>query len=325
MDRRAAILALCLFATAGYVSQPARAADDFPVRPIKALIPAAVGTGADMLGRAFAAEASKRLKQPLVVENIAGGGGIIATRSLMAAPPDGYTFLMHGPAMVTNMLTDPSAGYRMEDFIAIAPVGQISFTLSVSESLPTKNLQELIGYLKANPGSLNYGSMGGTSLNGLSTERFLALTGTKAQSIDYKNATGALLDIVSGRIQVFLQTTPLLAPQVQSGKIRAIAVTSDSRSFLLPEVPTFRELGMPDMFVTVWIVLFVHKATLEPIVVKLRQVLNEASVSAEFVARQRAGGFEPLAKTGKDLEEYLRQEVLRWEVDIKRTRAAGGG
>lgn len=323
MDRSAAILVLCLIAMgAGHANA---AADDYPARPIRTIVPAAAGTGTDVLARAFASEAVKKLKQPLVVENIAGGGGIIATRALMAAPPDGYTVLTHGPAMVTNMLTDPAAGYRIEDFIAISPVGQISFAMGVPASLPARNLQELIAYLKANPGKLNYGSIGSNSLNGYSTERFLALTGTKVQAIDYKNATAALLDLVSERLQMYLQTTPLLAPQIQSGKVRAIAVTSENRSFLLPEVPTFRELGMPDMFVTVWIVAFVHKATPAPVVALLRQALNETAVSADFVAKQRAGGFEALVKTGKDLDDYLRQEVQRWDIDIKRTRAATGG
>lgn len=317
---RGCLAALALSLIAG---QAMAASDDYPSRPIRIIIPAAVGTGSDILARAFAAEASKRLKQPLVAENISGGGGIIATRTGLSAPPDGYTVLIHGPAMVTTMLTDPAAGYRMEDLVALSSIGQISFTLGVSNAVPSKSVQELIAHLKANPGKLNYGSMGAGSLNGLSTERFLALTGTNAQAIDYKNATAALLDLASGQVQIFLQTTPLLAPQVQSGKIRALAVTSESRSFLVPDAPTFRELGMPDMFVTVWLVAFLPKAAPAPVVAVLRQAFSESVASPDFVAKQRAGGFEPLAKTGRELDDYLRQEVQRWDADIKRTRAGG--
>ncbi len=315
---------LVFFMLAGFSGAALPASDDFPSRPIRTIVPAAAGSGTDALVRAFIVEAVKRVKQPLVAENIAGGGGIIATRTLMAAPADGYTVLTHGPAMVTNMLTDPAAGYRMDDFIAISAIGQISFTFGVSPAVPVKSIQELVTHLKANPGKLNYGSIGSTSLNGLSTERFLAMTGTRVQAIDYKSAPAALLDLVSDRIQIYMQTTPLLAPQVQAGKIKALAVTSDARSFLLPDVPTFRELGMPDMFVTVWIIAFVHKSTPAPVVATLRQLFSETAVSADFVARQRAGGFEPLVKTGRELDDYVRQEVQRWEIDVKRTRAATG-
>ena len=313
---------LIFFLLAGFSGIVFSASDDFPSRPIRTIVPAAAGSGTDALARAFILEAVKRVKQPMVAENIAGGGGIIATRSLIAAPADGYTVLMHGPAMVTNMLSDPAAGYRMDDFIAVSAIGQISFTLGVSPGVPARNVQELVVHLKANPGKLNYGSIGSTSLNGLSTERLLALTGTQVQAIDYKSAPAALLDLVSDRIQIYMQTTPLLAPQVQAGKIKALAVTSDARSFLLPDVPTFRELGMPDMFVTVWIIAFVNKATPAPIVATLRQLFNETAASADFVARQRAGGFEPLLKTGRELDDYVRQEVQRWEIDVKRIRAA---
>ena len=324
MGSRSSGRAFWWVAVLAFLVGPALAAsDDFPSRPIRIIIPAAVGTGTDILGRAFAAEASKRLKQPIVAENISGGGGVIATRTALAAPPDGYTVLIHGPAMVTTMLTEPTAGYRLDDMVAVSSVGQISFTLGVSNTLPSKTVQELIAYLKANPGKLNYGSMGAGSLNGLSTERFLALTGTNAQAIDYKNAPAALLDLVSGQLQVFLQTTPLLAPQIQSGKIRALAVTSEARSFLVPDAPTFRELGMPDMFVTVWIVGFVPKATPAPVVAVLRQAFSESAASPDFAAKQRAGGFEPLTKSGRELDDYLRQEVQRWDIDIKRTRAGG--
>jgi tripartite-type tricarboxylate transporter receptor subunit TctC len=323
MDCRSLLVALGMLLSGALAGPAAAAADDFPSRPIRAIIPAAAGSGTDALVRAFAAEAVKRLRQPLVSENVAGGGGIIATRTLMSAPADGYTVLTHGPAMVTNMLTDPAAGYRMDDFIAVSSIGQISFTLGVSPAIAAKNIPELVAHLKANPGKLNYGSIGSTSLNGLSTERMLAMTGTKVQAIDYKSAPAALLDLMSDRIQLYLQTTPLLAPQAQAGKIRALAVTSEARSFLLPEVPTFRELGMPDMFVTVWIIAFVPKATPAPVVAALRQAFSETAVSPDFVAKQRSGGFEPLVKTGKELDDYIRQEVQRWEIDIKRTRAAG--
>lgn len=314
------LLALCWVAAAA----PLHGAEDYPVRPVKAVMPAAAGTGADILARAYAEEAAKRLKQPMVIENRPGGGGIVGTRAAISAAPDGYTLLIHGPAMVTNMLTDPAAGYRMDDFIAVAPIGQISFTLGLAPSLQPRTLQELVAQLKANPGKLNYGSLGNTSLNGMSTQRFLAMTGTKAQSVEYKNAPEALLDLAAGRIHMFLQTTPLLAPQIQSGKIRAIAVTSDMRSPQLPDVPTFRELGMPDMFVTVWLVVFAHKSTPRAIVERLRQALSGVATSADFAAKLKAGGFDPLPQTGRDLEEYLRQEVVRWEADIKRTRGAAG-
>ncbi len=314
---------LVFFLLAG-VSGTAFSADEFPVRPIRLIVPASGGSGTDGLTRAFVAEGGKRVKQPLVVENMAGGGGIIATRGLMAAPADGYTVLIHGPAMVTNMLTDPAAGYRMDDFIAISPIGQISFTMGVSSAVPAKSVQELVAYLKANPGKLNYGSIGPNSLNGRSTERFLALTGTQVQAVEYKSSPGALLDLVANRIQIYMQTTPLLAPQVKAGKIRALAVSSEERSFLVPDVPTFREQGMPDMFVTVWIIGFVKKATPAPVVATLRQLFSETTASPEFATRQRAGGFEPLVKQGAELGDYIRQEVQRWDADIKRTRAATG-
>lgn len=304
-------------------SAAAMAAEDFPLRPVRALMPAAAGTGSDLLGRAFAEEATKRLKQNMVIENRPGGGGIIATRALQAAPPDGYTLLMHGPAMVTNMLTDPAAGYRMDDFVAVAPIGQISFTLGITSSLPAKNLTEFVTYLKANPGKANFGSIGPTSLNAMATARFLFLTGTKAQAVEYKDAPVALLDVASGRIQMFLQTTPLLQPQVTSGNVRAVAVTSDRRSPQLPDVPTFRELGMPEMYTTVWLILFTQKSTPPAVVERLRQELSGIQASPEFGARLKAGGFDPLTQTGRELEDYVRQEVTRWEADIKRTRGGG--
>ncbi len=266
-------------------------AQDYPTRPIRIIVPYTAGGSSDSVARTVGEKLQERLHQSVIVENRPGGNAFIGTEYVAKAPPDGYTLLLAGmtthaaaPALYKKLPYDP-----VKDFAPITNVIDSPIVVVIHPDVPANNLKELIAYAKANPGKLNYGSAGVGNTLHLAGEVFQAETGTKLTHVPYKGASQALGDLVGGRIQVMfdLPQTPL--PQIQAGKLKALAITSKERLGILPNVPTTAEAGFPDFRFGTWIGLVAPAGTPAPIVAKLHseivKAISQPDVKESFAQR----------------------------------------
>jgi len=307
-----ATAALSLAVPAGALAQSA-----FPERPLRFIVPFAAGGATDIVARVVAQKMGEAVGQTVIVENRPGGGTLIGTRAVLQAPADGYTILMSSSTMATGPLLYKSPGYSMSDFKLLAPIGSVGFALSMHASVPASNLRELVAYAKANPGKLNSGSLGGGGATRLLSERFAAAAGIKMTEVTYGGGAPALRDLLGGNIQVFLDGITTTAPQAKSPNIRILAVTTDRRSALLPDVPTFREQGYPTMTSSVWFALYVSEKTPPAVIAKLHAAATQAVSAAEVKDKLVAIGAEPWPAS-QDFQSYVQQDTARFAEDIRR-------
>ena len=241
-----AVLAFAALATSLIASSTSNA-QSFPSKVIKFVLPLSAGSPIDVIARMVAPALSSRLKQSVIVENRPGGGATVGTRAVATAEPDGYTLLFAsathtlGPALIKNPGYDP-----IKDFAPIATIGSGSWALVVTPAVPAQSVQELIAHAKANPGKLNWG-FGRNAGPHLLGELFVLATGIDVNRVPYRSGADAVPDMLGGRVQMNFGTIENLAPLVQEGKLRALAVTGETRSYTLPDVPTIKEVGFPQL------------------------------------------------------------------------------
>ena len=218
---------------------------DYPVRPIKLVVPFAAGAGTDAVARYMAQKLEETLRQPVVVDNRVGASGAIGTQALAQAPADGYTLLfVASPFTTVAAATPTTAGYdpiRQFEPVALIATGPLVWVSNAQA--PFSSLREMIGYARAHPGALSYGSAGAGGVNHLALELFKVRTGTDMLHVPYKGIAPATTDLLGGSIMTLTGTVPAVLPYVKSGKLRALAVTGDKRSVLMPDVPTVKEAG----------------------------------------------------------------------------------
>jgi tripartite-type tricarboxylate transporter receptor subunit TctC len=309
-----ALLALCCFAVATGAS-----AQTWPTKPIHWISPWAPGGGNDVLSRSIAGEISKTLGQPVVVENRPGASGVIGTDLVAKAPPDGYMLTLGAPAthatapsMYPNLPYDP-----VRDFTPITLVGTVASVLVVHPSIPANTVAELIAYLKANPGKVNYSSVGNGSLQHLSAELFKQFAGVDIVHVPYKGTSPALVDLTAGRIQLAFETMPAVLPLVRSGQLKAIAVTTPKRSNLMPEIPTLDEAGLKGFDATIWYGVFGPAGMPREVTGKLNQAIVSALRTPELAKRLADLGADVSAGTPAGLGDFLREQVAKWTTFIK--------
>lgn len=303
-------------------------AQDYPTRPIRLAIPFGVGGPSDIVCRVVAQKMSEFLPQPIVVENRPGAAGMIAHTSVAKAAPDGYTLLFSG--IVTGFAINPvlfpkTIQYNSRtDFTPIGNVSSGAVVLYVDATLPVRNVKELIALAKNKPGALTFGSSGaGNFPTHIGPELFRLKNGLDVLHVPYKGAGQAMADVAAGRIS-FLMTTGLAAakPFLDLGKVRALAVTGNTRSAMLPEVPTFIESGspLPEMGVgAVWGIL--GPAGLpRGIVIKLNDAINRALASPDLLARFAMLEMDPHPGTPEDFAEYINAMVASWAPVLKRAQ-----
>src|SRR5687767_5466681 len=260
---------LLLVASASAVGQ------DYPSRPLRLIVPFPPGGGNDILARTVGNRLTEVIRQPLVVDNRAGAGGVIGATLAAQAVPDGYTLflgsvgnLAQNPALKENLSYDP-----VRDFAAVSLLATSAFILAVNPSVPAKSIQELVALAKASPGKLNYASSGAGSSLHMAMELFRHATGTDMLHVPYKGATTIMADVVSGRVQLVFSTMPPALPHVKSGKLRALGVSTAKRAAAAPEVPTIAESGVPGFEVSNWQGITAPAKTPRPIVLKLNRDL----------------------------------------------------
>jgi len=313
-------LAIAIFALASF-SAAAVAAQQYPTKPVRLIVPFAPGGNTDIIARIVAPGMSKALGQQIVIENRGGAGSMIGTEVASKSPPDGYTLLMVSaahvinPAMVKTLPFDP-----VRSFAAISKVADVPAALVVHPSLPVSNVKQLIALARARPGQLNYSSAGRGSIGHLSAELLGSLARIQMTHVPYKGAGPALVDTIAGHVELLISSMPAVIPHARAGKLRMIGQAGEKRSPAAPDVPTMIEAGVPGFVVTAGFGLFAPAGTPRPAIDRVLAALK-ASLSDPGVRNRLSGeGAEPVGSTPEEYEQFTRSEIEKW---IKVARGAG--
>jgi len=295
------------------------AAQPYPAKPVRLIVPFPAGGPADIFGRFLAQGMSARLGQPVLVENVSGMSGALGVDRAAKSPADGYTLALIsssaasiGPFAMANMPFDPG-----KDLTLISTAVRVPEVIAVNPSLPVNTLAELIDFLKANPGKVNYGSAGPGSITHLGAELLKVETHTDALHVPYKGAAPAVNDLLGGQVQFGIFDVPVLLPHIRAGKLRALAITSGKRAATLPEVPTTGELGYPKVNSDNWYGL-VGPAGLPPAILKRIGAAASAALNSPEVSEQYAKvGGVPMPSTPEEFAVYLAQDQAKWGAVVK--------
>jgi tripartite-type tricarboxylate transporter receptor subunit TctC len=308
-------LAVALVAIA--CSATAAAAQTYPSKPIKVIVPYTPGSPVDVLARVVTQQVSARLGQSIVIDNRPGAGTTIGTKLAASADPDGYTLLIGATSFILSFSLYQNLDYDpIRSFAPVALLAHSPQVMVVAPSIPPTTVQEFVAYAKANPGKLNFGFGLGT-LPQILGESLKAITGTDIASIPYKGGAQAVTDMLGGRIQMNFGTTATLLPLIQQGKVRALAVTTQTRSKDLPDVPTMIESGLPELALTFSAGLLAPAGTPADIIHKLNFETNEAMKTPELTASMAKLGFEPQIWSTQDYAAFLADEMRRWPPIVK--------
>ena len=313
---RTVIVALLAFVVAASAAD----ADSYPSKPIRAIIPAGAGSGVDVIPRIVFEELSARLGQPIIVENRGGAGGIIGTTAVAKAEPDGYTILANStahsitPAIYSNLNYD-----AMTDFVPVGAIGSLPNVLIIAPSKGIKTLAEFVVAAKAKPGSFNFASLGLGSAVHMSAERFRIAAGYEAVHVPFKGGAEALTEVIAGRVDYYFCPIATALPHIKEGGLLGLAVSSPTRSALLPDVPTTLESGYPDSDFTFWVGVFAPAKTPKDIVDKLNREIAAAVASPRVREKLAALGVEPMTMSQPEFAAYVKSELARYSAFAKAT------
>jgi tripartite-type tricarboxylate transporter receptor subunit TctC len=304
-----AIAATSLWASA---AAPAMA-QSYPTRPVKIVVPFAPG-GVDVTARVVADRLSSVLGQPFIIENRAGGaGGSVGAKAVATAEADGYTLLFSTPGPVTiSPAVNRNVDYDSTNFAAVAIVSNSPLMLVVNPSVPVTSVQELVAYAKADPDKIHFSSPGYGTQPHLLGELFKVTTGARVMHVPYRGSSPAITDLIGGQVQMYFDNVPNLLQYVQAGTLRAIALTSDSRSEQFPNLPTMLESGLDGFVATYWNGVLAPAGTPASVVNKLNTVINEGLRSADMQASLRKLGAEPKSASPQDFGTFLTSEAQKW-------------
>lgn len=315
MQRRTLTLAAIAAALAPAV-HTAHAADDvtgFPSKPVRLIVTYPPGGTVDAAARILGTKLSQIWDQPVVIENRAGGGGIIGAQAVLASPPDGYTLMVDA----SNHAQNPALKKRMpfDTLTAFMPVSlmlKVPNVLVVTPSFPVRSARELIAYVKAHPNKVDYASSGNGSAQHLAAELFALKTGAKMTHVAYRGGGPAMVDVMAGTVPVFFASLGSSLSYLQSGKLVPLAIAGQRRSPALPNVPTFTEAGVPGVDVYEWNAVFVPKGTPSALVDKISKDVAAALNDREIKARLMSMGSEVIASTPQELDRFRRTEITNW-------------
>jgi tripartite-type tricarboxylate transporter receptor subunit TctC len=290
---------------------------DYPSRPIRLIVTVPPGGAADFIARLIGGKLGESLGQPVLVENRGGAGGTIAADAVAKAAPDGYTLLQNsitthgvGPHLYTKLPYDP-----VKDFAAVSGLAVLPLVMAVNADLPPRTVQEMIAFSKTN--AVNFASSGNGGAPHMAAELFKSVTGAPITHVPYKGSGPAVADLVGGRVQIMFDAAPSLIAHIRSGKLRVLAAASAQRNRLLPEVPTFAELGHPQVAVSLWYGLLAPAGTPRPVLAKLNSELTKILESPEVRERLQGQGAEPMPGTPEAFASFMQEEMAKWAPVVK--------
>jgi tripartite-type tricarboxylate transporter receptor subunit TctC len=296
-------------------------AQNYPSRPIRLIVPFPPAGGADAIARTIGQKLTEALGQPVVIDNRAGAGGIIGLDTAAKAAPDGYTLLMapSGPMVIHPSLHAKLSYDPSKDFAPISQITSTPLILVVHPSLPAKSVKTFIQLAKASPSTLNFASVGKGGSSHLAAELFMMMTATDMVHVPYKGLSPALTALLSGEVQLMF-ASPAILPQVRSGKLLPLAVTSAKRSPALPEVPTIAESGVPGYETASWYGMLAPAGTPRAIIERLNREIVKILFVPELRKKLALEGAEPVGNSPDDFAEYIRLELARWAKTVKQAR-----
>jgi tripartite-type tricarboxylate transporter receptor subunit TctC len=297
----------------------ARAQDaSFPIKPIRIIVASAPGALADQATRFYAERMSVYLKQPIIVENIAGGGTLLASRQLLKALPDGYTLLTNSNTLVTAPLLNRNAGFSIKDYTAVGELARSPSVLVVSGASPFQSLADLVSAAKKNPGQISYGSGGIGSAGHLPVEIFSRQAGINLTHVPYKGMALAVPDVAGNRVSFLMGAATATAELMKTGALRPLAITSEVRSPKFPNVPTFKELGYPDAGFEIWIGMVGPAGLPRDVKARLAEALEAARADQCIVSRlEAAGQVISHVRTPEQFEGFMRGEQKKLRRIVK--------
>jgi tripartite-type tricarboxylate transporter receptor subunit TctC len=311
------LVLLCAGTYAGFVV-PARAQQSYPTRAVRLIVASSPGSGVDIVSRIVAQKLTAGLGQQVIVENRAGAGGNIGAEIAARSPADGYTLFMGTPAHAINASLFSGLKYDIvRDFSPVSLVSTGQYVVIVHPSVPARTTKELIALARRKPGDLAYGSAGPGNSTHLTGELFNSVAGTKMLHVPYKGSGPALVDLMSGQLQVMFANLTAGLPHIRTGRVRALAVTGPRRSPLLPELPTVSESGLPGFAVTSYFGLLVPAGTPPAVIVKLESETVKAVHAPDVQSTLAAEGAEPAGSSPADFAAFIKSEISRWAKVVK--------
>lgn len=297
-------------------------AQSYPSQPIHIIVPFTPGGSSDVLARAIGEELHASLRQPVIIENVPGAGGVLGGERAAKAAPDGYTLFMgHVGTLAVNPWLYPKMGYDpVKSFVPVAWVARVPNVLVVNPSVPAKSLAELVALAKSKPNALAYGSGGNGSAAHITVEYLKLQTGMPLLHVPYKGTAPSVTDLLGGQVQILFTGAPALLPHIKAGKMRALAVSSPKRLAVLPDVPTVAETGVPGtkgFEADQWYGLVAPAGTPAAIVALLNAQVNKALASDEVMKRMASEGAEPTPATPQAFGQLIAGDLARWEKVVK--------
>jgi tripartite-type tricarboxylate transporter receptor subunit TctC len=307
------VAALAATACLGLSATQAAYAQAYPSQNITLLIPYPPGGSADIVARPLAAELQSRLGKTVIVDYKPGAGGTIASAQLARAKPDGYTLIMVLAAHAINHSLYPTLPYNTKtDFTPVSLVATLPLIVAAPLSTPANTIPELIKYAKANPGKLSFASAGNGNTSHLAGEMFKSATGVDMMHVPYKGSGPAVMGLLSGEVSLMFDSISTSLPQVQAGKLKALAVTGEKRSPLVPQVPTVAESGVPDFIVNGWYGILAPAKTPPEIVNTLSRAIADSIKQPKIQQQMAAHGYTLIGSSPKEFATHIDQEIARW-------------
>jgi len=306
---------IAFFLACGALAPSAFAQAPYPNRQLQLIVPFPAGGPTDIVARLYAQQLSKLAGQPVVVENVSGAAGIIGTQNAARAEPNGYTILFSTASTgVINQVIMKNLPYDFQkDFSMIALIANAPHLLVVNANLPIKNLTELIALAKQNPGKLSFASAGAGSIVQMGGELFKYQSGIDILHVPYKGGAPATMAVLKGEVDLIVNDLSTFKAQIEDGKLRPLAVAHTSRLKPIPQVPTFIELGMPEMVSSSWWGIAVPVKTSADIQAKLRAWNDSIIANPDYVARLADMAIEPLLMTPEQTQQFLQSELKKWQ------------
>jgi tripartite-type tricarboxylate transporter receptor subunit TctC len=297
---------------------PFVAAQDYPNKPVRIIVPFAAGGPADVYARFLAQRLQESLGQTFIVDDRPGAGSIIGTDAVAKSAPDGYTLLlMSNTHTVNESLIATKPFQLMRDFAPIAAINSSDLVLVARSSLPATTLAELIAAAKAKPGGLSYASSGPGTPYHMAGELFKAMAGVSILHIPYKGSSGARSDVLGGQVDLMFDAVPTMSEHIRAGKVKALGTTGTARSSVLPDVPTIAEAGVAGYEATIWLGLMAPKATPAAIVNRLNAEVVKIVANPEVARAWKAQGASPMPMSVAEFTRYLNDDIVKWAHIVK--------